>query len=318
MEATNEYQGVEGDAKDDIVIQPALHKLYHEDGKSYFSAQSVWTYERESQESDNLPKDIRLTFVDATNFMGYSATLDCMFLKEVKEQVLRKADKDFERWVRQAFQESSKDFSFTLTLQDQSTESADTSMQTNSHLVWKKVDGKFKIRLAQIPLTPVNFNKAHSKIFDTAIDQIQQSDIKIREMQEKQNRLMNDVQDYRNKMTEIRDCKAVLEEELFSAFLPILNSKQDEIRKLKRKIGELPGYKDDTSDDEPLTDDQKLSPVRRKMNKAASVGKGTLEKATERNYHTMSDSDGGSSDRNDSNTTELMCDTQNFLDISPS
>ena len=155
---------------------------------------------------------------------------------QVKEQVLRKADKDFERWVRQAFQESSKDFSFTLALQDQSTESTDTSMQTHSHLVWKKVDGKFKIRLAQIPLTPVNFNKAHSKIFDTAIDQIQQSDIKIREMQEKQNSLMNDVQDYRNKMTEIRDCKAVLEEELFSAFLPILNSKQDEIRKLKRKV----------------------------------------------------------------------------------
>ena len=84
------------------------------------------------------------------------------------------------------------------------------------------------------------------------------------------------------------------------------------------QIGELPGYKDDTSDDEPLTDDQKLSPVRRKINQHAPVGKGTVENATERNYHTMSDSDEDDSDRNDSNTTELLCDTQNFLDISPS
>ena len=154
----------------------------------------------------------------------------------MKEQVLRKADKDFERWVRQAFQESSKDFSFVLTLQDQSTSSTDTAMKTYSHLVWKKVDGKFKIRLGQIPLAPINFNIAHSEIFDTAIDQIQQSDAKVRKMQEKQTSLLNDVQDYRNKMTEIRDSKTVLEEELFSAFLPILNSKQDEIRRLKRKV----------------------------------------------------------------------------------
>ena len=50
METAIEYQGVE-DVKDDIVIQPVLLKLYHDDGKSYFSAQSEWSYERESQES---------------------------------------------------------------------------------------------------------------------------------------------------------------------------------------------------------------------------------------------------------------------------
>ena len=109
-------------------------------------------------------------------------------------------------------------------------------MQTQYHLIWKKVDGKFKIRLGQIPITPVDFNLAYSEIFDTAINQIQQSDIKVHEIQQRQNSLMNDLREYRNKMMELRDGKVNLEEELFSAFLPILNSKQDEIRRLKIKV----------------------------------------------------------------------------------
>jgi hypothetical protein len=48
MEAINE-QDIEEDAKHDMVTKPALHKLYHEGGKSYFSAKSVSIYEHESQ-----------------------------------------------------------------------------------------------------------------------------------------------------------------------------------------------------------------------------------------------------------------------------
>ena len=109
--------------------------------------------------------------------------------------------------------------------------------ETKFDLVWKKVEGKFKIRLGRIPIIPIpDFGSAHAAIFEASLNQIEELKGKLLETEQRQTSLMNDLREYRNKMIEFRDGKVNLEEELYSAFLPILHSKQDEIRRLKEKV----------------------------------------------------------------------------------
>ena len=146
---------------------------------------------------------------------------------QIKEKSSKRAGSDFEVWVRQTFQESSKNFSFAITPEGKF---------GMGNLVWKRVDGKFKMRLGEIPLTTMDFSSAHAEIFDTALNQIEQYTAKLQETQSRESSLMNDLTESRNQMIQLREDKDNFEEKLFDAFLPILNSKKDEIRRLKRKV----------------------------------------------------------------------------------
>ena len=106
-------------------------------------------------------------------------------------------------------------------------------------MTWKKVDGKFKIRLGEIPLKTVDIGLAHIEIFDTALNKIRATEAKFQEIQNRENDLINNLTEYRNQMVQLRDDKNNQEEQLYAAFLPILHSKQDEIRRLKKKVKRL-------------------------------------------------------------------------------
>ena len=106
-------------------------------------------------------------------------------------------------------------------------------------MVWKKIEGKFKIRLAEIPLTSLSFDKVHNDIFNTALEQIQKSKQEAKDSAHRELILRNDVKEYNKQMLQFKEDKSNLEEKLFEAFIPILNSKKDEIRRLKRKVSIL-------------------------------------------------------------------------------
>ena len=103
-------------------------------------------------------------------------------------------------------------------------------------MVWKKVEGKFKIRLAELPLSALDFKILNLDIFDTAVNQIQQNKAKTIEVTSKNDSLHKDLSEYQNKLIQFRNDANSLEKELYDAFLPILNSKKAEIRRLKRKV----------------------------------------------------------------------------------
>lgn len=278
----------------------ALHKLYHDDGKSFFIAKSESIFH--SKYEDNLPEEIQIIFSDVSNHTAYSAVIKKSMLKEIKETSLKKAGTEFERWIRQIFQESSPNFSFTI-----------IDNKENRNLVWKKIEGKFKIRLAEIPLTSLSFDKVHNDIFNTALEQIQKSKQEAKDSGHRELILRNDVKEYNKQMLQFKEDKSNLEEKLFEAFIPILNSKKDEIRRLKRKVGELPGYKDDTSDDEANFDQTS------QKDEIWSSKKAKNESNYKRKIHTMSDSDNNddSPDSNDDLKTESGNNSQDILNMSP-
>merc|ERR1712060_949232 len=81
-------------------------------------------------------------------------------------------------------------------------------------------------------------------------EQIEKSKREAKDSADRELILKNDVIEYNKQMLQFKEDKSNFEEKLFKAFIPILDSKKDEIRRLKRKVGELPGYKDDTSDED--------------------------------------------------------------------
>ena len=103
-------------------------------------------------------------------------------------------------------------------------------------MVWKKVEGKFKIRLAELPLSALDFKTLNLDIFDTAVNQIQQNKAKTIEVTGQNDSLHKDLSEYQSKLIQFRNDANSLEKELYDAFLPILNSKKAEIRRLKRKV----------------------------------------------------------------------------------
>ena len=115
----------------------------------------------------------------------------------------------------------------------------DTQSSPKYKLIWKKVEGKFKIRLAEIPLILKDLGSVDKDIFDTSLNQIEKWKTKARDIQARESSLKNDLAEYCKYMEQFRDEKTNLEDKLYEAFLPILNSKKDEIRRLKRKVTKI-------------------------------------------------------------------------------
>merc|ERR1739844_690990 len=138
---------------------------------------------------------------------------------------------------------------------------------------WKKVEGKFKIGLAELPLSALDFKTLNLDIFDTAVNQIKENKEKTIEVTSKNDSLHKDLSEYQNKLIQFRNDANSLEKELYDAFLPILNSKKAEICRLKRKAGEIDEYKDDTTDDENNSEGEHSGTMLNKNKKVQSQPK---------------------------------------------
>jgi hypothetical protein len=175
--------------------------------------------------------------------VAYFAKINSSLLKEIKDNYLKKSGSDFEVWIREAFQDSSRNFSFTVAVDEITDSPNDTNSSPKYKLIWKKVEGKFKIRLAEIPLVVKDLGSVDKDIFDTALRQIEEWKTKAHDIQAREISLKNNLAENRKHMAQFRDEKTNLEDKLYEAFLPILNSKKDEIRRLKRKVTKITFYR---------------------------------------------------------------------------
>ena len=146
-------------------------------------------------------------------------------------------------WILQTFQGSSRNFSFTVALDEKIDLPDGTNPSPKYKLIWKKVEGKFKIRLAEIPLVIKELWSVNKDLFDTALKQIEEWKTKTHDIQAREISLKNNLAENRKHMAQFRDEKTNLEDKLYEAFLPILNSKKDEIRRLKRKVTKITFYR---------------------------------------------------------------------------
>ena len=112
---------------------------------------------------------------------------------------MKKAGSEFGIWIRQIFQESSMNFSFTVSYEN----------EQDKKLIWKKVEGKFKIRLAEIPLTDLSFDDVHDDLFNTALEQIQRSKKEAEDSSRREFILKTTLKTIRNKCYSLKKTKVV-------------------------------------------------------------------------------------------------------------
>lgn len=251
-------------------------------------AMSEWTGE------GTLEMNVKFTLADLSGMKGYRLSMD---RKGLLDQLSRATTDEANalKLAKSAFQRPCDDFSFSL----------ETSGSEPS-LVWRRVSGGVKIRLAQLWLERSDYATCQDDIFEAAAKSSEASETKIRSLQERLNSLIDDLRDCRNQLETLREAKAGMEKELFSQFLPILHSKQDMIRKLLAEQGKTLEDEDD-NDDSLETEPGKTSSGQKRALPVKAV-------------HDMSSSSDNQSDGEPASKQQhhqKRIDSQNLLDLSP-
>jgi len=125
---------------------------------------------------------------------------------------------DITELAKEAFAKSSEKFSFQI--------------DPGNKLVWKKVGGKAKIKIAEIDITSVNFQDTQQEILKFLIDANQDLKMENSRVTQKCDSLEQDLGRSKKMLVEFEKGKDEIENKLYEQFLPILNAK-------KRKIAEL-------------------------------------------------------------------------------
>lgn len=127
-------------------------------------------------------------------------------------------------------------------------------------LVWRKVGGKAKIKIMDIPLDPVSFLDAQNRMFAQLVESNRDLKNKNKDLQRRQDNLVRDLKKSKSMLREFEQEKSKIEDAMYERFLPILNSKKERIRELE-KLGpksvhamsedEADDYGSATDEDEP-------------------------------------------------------------------
>jgi len=125
---------------------------------------------------------------------------------------------DITELAKEAFAKSSEKFSFQI--------------DPGNKLVWKKVGGKAKIKIAEIDITSVNFQDTQQEMLKFLIDANQDLKMENSRVTQKCDSLEQDLGRSKKMLVEFEKGKDEIENKLYEQFLPILNAK-------KRKIAEL-------------------------------------------------------------------------------
>jgi len=130
---------------------------------------------------------------------------------------------DITQLAKEAFAQSSEKFSFQI----------DRGLfPAGIKLVWKKVGGKAKIKIAEIDITSVNFQDTQQEMLKFLIDANQDLKMENSRVTQKCDSLEQDLGRSKKMLVEFEKGKDEIENKLYEQFLPILNAK-------KRKIAEL-------------------------------------------------------------------------------
>lgn len=128
---------------------------------------------------------------------------------------------DITELAREAFSKESEKFSF--------------SIESGDKLVWKKVGGKAKIKIAEIDVTSVSFHDTQHDILKFLIDSNQ--DLKTQNIlgSQKCQGLEQDLNKSKKMLVEFEKGKNEIETKLYEQFLPILNEKKKKIAELEKQ-----------------------------------------------------------------------------------
>ena len=127
-------------------------------------------------------------------------------------------------------------------------------------LVWKKVAGLAKMTLVKIELTEKPFLETQKSFFEFLINENKQLQSTNDNLQRKQESLVLSLKQSHATLEVFEKEKNEMEERLYSKFLPILNSKKDEILRLKNNFSALEDdndYGDETDEDEDVLDSKR-------------------------------------------------------------
>ena len=91
------------------------------------------------------------------------------------------------------------------------------------NLVWRKVGGKAKIKIMEIPLEPVNFLAAQNKMFAQLVESNAELKCKNKEFQRRQENLVRDFKKSKAMLVELEKEKSKIEDTMYERFIPILN-----------------------------------------------------------------------------------------------
>jgi len=130
----------------------------------------------------------------------------------------RAGDQDLLKILQDAFSGESELYSLTL--------------EGDSTLIWKRIQGSTRITLTEIGLTRTNFSDAQTSLNQQLITENRSLKQANNELQRKQETLRRDNQKSLNMLEEFERERKDIEDKMYARFLPILNAKKAYIREL--------------------------------------------------------------------------------------
>lgn len=100
-------------------------------------------------------------------------------------------------------------------------------------LIWRKLGGSAKLRLASFELSAFNFEDAQSEIIDFLVTSFLKNRTMLKGTKENLDAGKKDMEKMRDEISRLVSEKAETEQLLFNQFLPILNSKKERIVELE-------------------------------------------------------------------------------------
>jgi len=185
-------------------------------------------------EDDN----IRLTFLSGVS--GYKCNITSTQLMKAQQRLAGKFDNVAEM-ARTTFKKA-EEHKFSLTIEEK-----DGSDNNEKVLVWRKIGGKAKLRLASFDVESVNLSLVLDTIFNflnkdryTLQSRLEETENELTEVKVELERLSKIVEDLN---------KASTEDELIAQFLPLLNSKKRRIAQLEQELANALGTREEEADD---------------------------------------------------------------------
>lgn len=128
---------------------------------------------------------------------------------------------DITELAKEAFSKESEKFSF--------------SIEAGNKLVWKKVGGKAKIKIAEIEVKSISFHDTQHDILKFLIDSNQDLKTQNTNSNQKCQGLEQDLIKSKKMLVEFEKGKNEIETKLYEQFLPILNEKKKRIAELEKQ-----------------------------------------------------------------------------------
>ena len=179
-----------------------------------------------------LDKDIHLVILD--NNRAWSCSIEDSELDVLGKKLRLDSIRD---WAKEAFTQSSTAHQFSV---------------GKEGLTWKKTgdteESKMKLRIGVFPVTELNYSDAPQDILESALEAVEDSKKSYEDLSERHNTLMSHLKECKAQLEEFKKAKLDLEGEMYEQFLPILQSKQDQIKDLTRRLAKRGGGVGDTQD----------------------------------------------------------------------